>query len=249
MPSDLISHRLQCEQPEERPVVDVNVNNGNRQPRANRMRAKTVSLVLSLMLAFSSVHAENKAYDTAINKATKALGAGNFAEADKQADVAEKIDPSSAQTANLRGVIAVQKKDYDSAVNRFTQAIAADEKFYPAKLNLADVLLLQSKYADARSRYEELQQLDPKSELLQFKIVVTDLLDNRESQALELINQMTFPGVTPAYYFARAAVLLKNSREKQAQQYFTNARKYYDEQQCAYFVRFLQQNGFAKRTP
>jgi tetratricopeptide (TPR) repeat protein len=215
----------------------------------SRMRSKTVFLILGVMLAFFSARAENKAYDSAINKATKALAVGNFAEADKQADAAEKIEPSSAQTANLRGVISVQKKDYDGAVNRFTQAIAADEKFYPAKLNLADVLLLQSKYADARSRYEELQQIDPKSELLQFKIVVTDVLDNREPQALELINQMTFPGTTPAYYFARAAVLLKNSREKEAQQYFTNARKYYDEQQCTYFVRFLQQNGLAKPAP
>jgi hypothetical protein len=75
---------------------------------------------------------------------------------------------------------------------------------------------------------------------------VTDVLDNRQSQAAQLINDMTFPGTTPAYYFARAAVLLKQLQEKQAQQYFTNARKYYDEQQCAYFMRFLQQNGLAK---
>jgi len=108
------------------------------------------------------------------------------------------------------------------------------------------VFLLQGKYADARARYEELQQVDPKSELLQFKIVVTDVLDDRQSQAAQLINDMTFPGTTPAYYFARAAVLLKQSQEKEAQQYFTNARKYYDEQQCAYFMRFLQQNGLAK---
>ncbi len=127
-----------------------------------------------------------------------------------------------------------------------TEAIAADEKFYPAKLNLADVLLLQGKWADARTRYEELQRVDPKSELLQFKIVVADVLDDRQLQAIELINDMTFPGNTPAYYFARAAVLLKQSQEKEAQQYFANARKYYDEQQCAYFLRFLQQNGLAK---
>jgi tetratricopeptide (TPR) repeat protein len=214
--------------------------------QAMTMSVRTFWILLGSVVAFSPMLAEDKAYDAAIKKATQALGAGNLAEADKQADVAAKLEPASAQTANLRGVIAVQRKEYEDAASRFTEAIAADEKFYPAKLNLADVLLLQGKWADARTRYEELQRVDPKSELLQFKIVVADVLDDRQSQAIQLINDMTFPGTTPAYYFARAAVLLKQSHEKEAQQYFTNARKYYDEQQCAYFMRFLQQNGLAK---
>jgi tetratricopeptide (TPR) repeat protein len=221
-----------------------NASGGRRQ---FTMHVKALCTIFGCIAAFSSVLADNKAYDAAIKKATQALGAGNLAEADKQADAAAKLEPASAQTANLRGVIAVQKKQYDAAASRFAQAIAADDGFYPAKLNLADVLLLQGKYADARARYEELQQIDPKSELLQFKIVVADVLDDRQFQAIQLINDMTFPGNTPAYYFARAAVLLKQSQEKEAQQYFTNARKYYDEQQCGYFLRFLQQNGLAKR--
>ncbi len=214
--------------------------------QAMTMSVRTFWILLGSVVAFSPMLAEDKAYDAAIKKATQALGAGNLAEADKQADVAAKLEPASAQTANLRGVIAVQRKEYEDAASRFTEAIAADEKFYPAKLNLADVLLLQGKRADARTRYEELQRVDPKSELLQFKIVVADVLDDRQLQAIQLINDMTFPGTTPAYYFARAAVLLKQSQEKEAQQYFTNARKYYDEQQCAYYLRFLQQNGLAK---
>ena len=214
--------------------------------QAMTMSVRTFWILLGSVVAFSPMLAEEKAYDAAIKKATQALGAGNLAEADKQADVAAKLEPASAQTANLRGVIAVQRKEYEDAASRFTEAIAADEKFYPAKLNLADVLLLQGKWADARTRYEELQRVDPKSELLQFKIVVADVLDDRQFQAIQLINDMIFPGTTPAYYFARAAVLLKQSQEKEAQQYFTNARKYYDEQQCAYYLRFLQQNGLAK---
>ena len=210
------------------------------------MSVRTFWILLGSVVAFSPMLAQDKAYDAAIKKATQALGAGNLAEADKQVDVAAKLEPASAQTANLRGVIAVQRKEYEDAASRFTEAIAADEKFYPAKLNLADVLLLQGKWADARTRYEELQRVDPKSELLQFKIVVADILDDRQFQAIQLINDMTFPGTTPAYYFARAAVLLKQSQEKEAQQYFTNAHKYYDEQQCAYYMRFLQQNGLAK---
>jgi tetratricopeptide (TPR) repeat protein len=222
------------------------IANASGQRRPFTMYVRTLWTIFGCIAAFSSVLADEKAYDTAIKKASQALGAGNLAEADKQANVAAKLEPASAQTANLRGVIAAQKKEYELAASQFTQAIAADEKFYLAKLNLGDVLLLQGKYADARTRYEELQQIDPKSELVQFKIVIADVLDDRQSQAAELINDMTFPGATPAYYFARAAVLFKQSQEKEAREYFTNARKYYDEQQCAYFMRFLQQNGLAK---
>src|SRR5260370_17875430 len=154
------------------------------------MAVRTFCILFSSVAAFSPPLAGDKRYDAAIKKATLALRAGNLAEADKQANVAAKLEPASAQTANLRGVIAVQKKQYEDAAGRFTQAIAADEKFYPAKLNLADVFLLQGKYADARTLSEEFQQLDPKSELLQFKIVVTDVLDDRQSQAAQLINDM-----------------------------------------------------------
>jgi tetratricopeptide (TPR) repeat protein len=210
------------------------------------MHKTKVWIILVWLAAVTPLFAENKAYDAAVNKAVQALASGNMAEADKQADAAAKLDPNSAQTANLRGVIAVQKKDYDSAIQYFTRAIATDEKFYPAKLNLADAFLLQGKYADARLRYQELQQLDAKSELLQFKIVVADVLDNQEAQATQRINEMTFPGNTPAYYFARAALLFKDRKDKEAQKYVATARKYYDEQQCAYYVRFLEQNGLGK---
>src|SRR5260370_1960337 len=113
------------------------------------MEVRRFWILFSSVVAFSPALAGDKGYDAAIKKATQALRAGNLAEADKQADVAAKLEPASAQTANLRGVIAVQKKQYEDATGRFTQAIAADEKFYPAKLNLADGFLLLANYPHA----------------------------------------------------------------------------------------------------
>ncbi|HXO96906.1 MAG TPA: hypothetical protein VN857_09995, partial [Chthoniobacterales bacterium] len=89
------------------------------------MSVRTFWILLGSIMTFSPMLAGDKAYDAAIKKATQALGAGNLAEADKQANVAAKLDPASAQTANLRGVIAVQRKEYKDAASRFTEAIAA----------------------------------------------------------------------------------------------------------------------------
>src|SRR5438132_1557024 len=72
------------------------------------MSVRTFWILLGSVVAFSPMLAEDKAYDAAIKKATQALGAGNLAEADKQVDVAAKIEPASAQTANLRGLNLVE---------------------------------------------------------------------------------------------------------------------------------------------
>src|SRR5258708_16478732 len=176
--SDVLRKRLVARYDDQPPAAD------GLTVKPMTMSVRTFWILLGSVVAFSPMLADDKAYDAAIKQASQAFGAGNLAEADKQVDVAAKIEPASAQTANLRGVIAVQRKEYEDAASRFTEAIAADEKFYPAKLNLADVLLLQRKWADARTRYEELQRIDPKSELLQFKIVVADVLDDRQFQAI-----------------------------------------------------------------
>jgi hypothetical protein len=54
---------------------------------------------------------------------------------------------------------------------------------------------------------------------------------------------MDFPGKTPAYYYARAAVWLKKGLSKDANQYSLNAHKYYTDPQCNYFVSVLREMG------
>jgi hypothetical protein len=51
---------------------------------------------------------------------------------------------------------------------------------------------------------------------------------------------MKFPGKTPSYYYARAAIALKRGNKESAQKYFGNVKKYYSEEQCMYFARSLK---------
>jgi tetratricopeptide (TPR) repeat protein len=196
----------------------------------------------SLALA-DSKNETKKHYDAIVNKVSRDLADGKIDDATADAKVAEKLDANNPETANLFGVVASKKKDYAEAVSQFNRAITEDPKFYTAKFNLADVLMLQGDYEQARSVLADLSQIDPKSEIVQFKFALSYVLANQTDEASSFIDEMDFPGKTPAYYYARAAVWLKKGLDKDANQYSVNAHKYYTDDQCKYFVSILREMG------
>jgi Flp pilus assembly protein TadD len=200
--------------------------------------------LLSGSLAFAdSKNETKKQYDAIVNKVSRDLADGKIDDAAADAKVAEKLDANNPETANLFGVVASKKKDYAEAVSQFNRAITEDPKFYTAKFNLADVLMLQGDYEQARTTLADLSQIDPKSEIVQFKFALSYVLANQTDEASSFIDEMEFPGKTPAYYYARAAVWLKKGLDKDANQYNVNAHKYYTDDQCKYFVSILREMG------
>src|ERR1700751_1052954 len=184
-----------------------------------------------------------KSYDTAINKASRDLTDGKIDDATKDAEQAEKIEPDNPETANILGIVASKKKDYPEAISQFNRALTENPKFYTAKFNLVDVLLMKGDYDQARSVLSDLSQIDPKSGVVQFKLALSYVLANQTDKAMSLIDTMDFPGKTPAYYYARAAVWLKKGLTKDANQYSVNAHKYYTDGQCKYFLGVLREMG------
>jgi tetratricopeptide (TPR) repeat protein len=205
-------------------------------------------LCFAVLLAASLVKAETKneakkSYDSVLNKASRDLKDGKIDDAAGDAQQAEKLDPNNPETANLLGIVASKKKDYSEAISQFNRALTENPKFYTAKFNLADTLMLQGSYDQAHSVLDELSQIDPKSEILQFRQALDDVLADQPDKAMALIDTMDFPGKTPAYYYARAAVWLKKGLLKDATQYSVNAHKYYTDAQCSYFVSVLREMG------
>jgi tetratricopeptide (TPR) repeat protein len=193
--------------------------------------------------------ADQRSSGAALERATTAFNQGKFAEAERQVDAAESVDAKKPEIPNLRGAIFTKQKRYEEAAQQFNQAIALDPKFYPAKLNLAEVNLLQGKYADAAQLYQELKQLDPGSELLEFKLALCALLAGEENKATAMVDVMKFPGKTPAYYYARAAIALKRGQKEAAQKYLENVKKYYSDEECAYFAQSLKEIDFTAPKP
>jgi tetratricopeptide (TPR) repeat protein len=202
---------------------------------------KALLIVLCLVLPVESSIADQPASDAALERATSAFDKGRLEEAEKQARAAEMTGSRKPEIANLLGAIYTRQKRYDDAIAKFNQALALDAKFYPAKLNLAEAKLLQGKYADAQHDYQAIKELDPASEFVDFKLVLCFLLEGREAKATETVDTMKFPGKTPAYYYARAAIALKRGDKVAADRYYENSKKYYADDQCAYFARALKE--------
>ena len=198
---------------------------------------------LSFLLLPFPLHAQSRTFPAALDQAAKAFNAGKLDEAEKQIDAADKISPKRPEVPNMRGAISLKQKKYDEAQQQFNQAISLDPKFDPARLNLAELELLRGNYPLAEQRFSDLQKTDPDSEVLQFKIILCALLAGEDQKVNSLVSTMNFPGKTPAYYYARAAIALKRGDKANANTYFTNLRKYYTEADCAYFVQSLKDVG------
>ena len=193
--------------------------------------------------------ADQRTAIAALERATSAFNQGRFEEAGKQVDAAARADPKKPEIPNLRGAIFTKQKRYEEAEQQFTQALALDPKFYPAKLNLAEVKLLDGKYAEAAEEYQTLKEVDPGSEMVDFKLVLCALLDGEQAKASGLADLMKFPGKTPAYYYARAAIALKRGEKVAAQKYFENVKKYYSDEECRYFAQSLKEIDLTSPTP
>lgn len=201
-----------------------------------------------VLLAQWSV-ADQRTGRAALEKAIDAFNQGKIEQAEKFVDAAAKADSKRPEIPNLRGAIFIRQKRYQDAAEQFSQALVLDPKFYPAKLNLAAVKFLEGDYTEATKEYEALKEVDPDSELVDFQLVLCTLLSGEPSKASGMVDLMKFPGKTPAYYYARAAIALKKGEKTAAQKYFENAKKYYSEEQCRYFAQSLKEIDLGSTAP
>ncbi len=209
---------------------------------------RLLSVFCLVLLARSSI-ADQRSADGALERAISAFNKGRFEDAEKQADAAEKAGSKKPEVANLLGAIYTRQKRYDDAVEQFIQALALDAKFYPARLNLAEVKLLQGKYADAQKEYQALKEQDPDSEVVDFKLVLCFLLEGQDAKANAMVDTMKFPGKTPAYYYARAAIASKRGGKEAVDRYYDYAKKYYTDAQCDFFAQSLKEIDFTAARP
>jgi tetratricopeptide (TPR) repeat protein len=214
------------------------------------MRAVLFCLLLT-GLGVARAATNTAEFNLAVDRANKAIQAGKFADAEKQIDVAEKLRPNAAEIPNLRGVLLTREQHYAEAAEKFNQALAVDPKFYPAKFNLAELALLRGNVPEALQRYQELENVDRSSEVVQFKVAICYLLLGDETKAKGVTDIMPFPGNTPAYYYARAAAWFRKGNWLQVDHYVSTAHKYYPDGRCVYFEASLREVGMdlAKRYP
>lgn len=144
-------------------------------------------------------------YRRELQEAVRAFNAREFPAALAALDRADRLEAATPLTMNTRGAAFIELRKFEEGAEYCRKALALDPKFYPARFNLCEVEFMQKNYAQARALFQALGDEHPHDELVQFRILLTWLLEGNEEEARQALEAIRFPSKTPAYYYANAA--------------------------------------------
>ena len=209
-------------------------------------------------LALGSLAGENVAptkseLEEMYGKAFREFDANNFPQALKELDAIDARQPDLAASKNLRGVILMRQGIYDKAEAALLEAARIDPKFWNARFNLAEIPFLKKDWAAARSRFEELLSSSESdlaseaSQLIQYKILLTYLLEGKENMVDSILAKLELSRDTPAVDYVKAAVALQHKNQKEAKDWMKVAEKNFSPQLNKLFAESLYEVGWLER--
>jgi len=210
------------------------------------------------VLVLGSLAADNVApskaeLDAMYDNAMRAYNANNFPEALKQLDAIDARQPDVAESQNLRGVIMMRQGIYDKAEVALNEALRIDPKFWKARYNLAEIAFREKDWAQARERFQGLLSGDASelqgeaAQLLQYKILLTYLFENKESMVDSLLAKLELSPDTPAVHYANAAISLQQNKPQEAKDWMAQAEKNFSPRLNGLFAESLYEVGLLER--
>ena len=187
------------------------------------------------------------------NGAYRAFDSKNFPEALKQLDAIDARQPDLAASKNLRGVILMRQGNYDQAESALQEAARIDPKFWNARFNLAEIPFLKKDWAEARKRFEQLLSKGESdlakeaSQLIQYKILLTYLLEGNGNMVDSILAKLELTPDTPAVNYVKAAVALQQKNEKEAKDWISAAEKNFSPQLNKLFAESLYEVGWLEK--
>ena len=209
-------------------------------------------------LALSSFAADNVAptkseLEDMYNRAFRAFDTNDFPQALKELDAIDARQPDLAASQNLRGVILMRQGIYDKAETALLEAARLDPKFWNARFNLAEIPFLKKDWTEARSRFQQLlssSESDLASEaaqLIQYKILLTYLLEGKENMVDSILAKLELSPDTPAVDYVKAAVAFQHKNEKEAKGWVATAEKKFSPQLNKLFAESLYEVGWLQK--
>jgi len=163
--------------------------------------------------------------------AAQELDAGHYRDALKKLDAIDVRQPDMAAAQNLRGVAWMRLAEYGKAETALRKAREIDPDFWEARFNLAEVPFLTQNWTEARRRFTALaaepnEHLDgATSDLIQFKILLTYLLEDKEKMGAPTLAKIKASPEGPAFYYAQAALALQHKDREEAKSLMVTAAK------------------------
>ncbi len=188
-------------------------------------------------------------YVNALRDAVRSFNARDFAATVRAIDAAEALSPPTPITLNTRGAALIEQKRFEEGLEFCRKALAIDPKFYPARFNLCEVPLVQKHYPEARAMFQKLLEENPKDELVQFRILLTWLLEGNDVEARRLLDAIPFPSNTPAYYYGNAAWEFAHSNAAEGQKWVMRGNWVFKPDATANFSQPFIEVGWLKVAP
>ena len=217
------------------------------------MRAGEGAAVFFLVLSSfaASVVAPTKSeLEAMYAAAAQELNAGHNREALAKLDAIEARQPDVAAAENLRGVAWMRLTEYRKAEAALRKAREIDPDFWEARFNLAEVSFLTENWTEARRRFsallaepnEHLQGAT--TDLVRFKIVLTCLLEGKEKLAAPFLEKLQSAAESPALYYAKAALALRQKDQHEAKGWMATAAKEFSPQLNKLFTESFYEVGW-----
>jgi Flp pilus assembly protein TadD len=228
--------------------------NQQAQTKVEKERPKAEAVAIPSDFDANTISAPSKAELAAMyDKAFRAFNANNFTDALKELDAIDAGQPDLAESQNLRGVIMMREGIYGKAEAAMHEALRIEPKFWNAHFNLAEIPFLKKDWAEARNRFQDLLSSNATelqgeaTQLIQYKILLTYLLEGKESMVDSMLAKLELSPDTPAFHYANAAIALQRNNTSEAKDWMAQAEKNFSPQLNKLFVESFYEIGWLKR--
>jgi Flp pilus assembly protein TadD len=185
-------------------------------------------------------------YQSLIQATLADFEAKKYSAALEKIQSATELYPQDPFVLNLKGAIYTKLKDWEEARRFFNRALNEDPNFFPARFNLGEVLFLEGNSEEALKYFETLNDTYRGNDLIQFKLVLLFLLTERTSDAERMAERIQYPGNSPAWYYAQAALAFAQGNRREGRRVLNAAKELFSAEQIALYEESLDESGLVK---
>ena len=186
-------------------------------------------------------------YRAALSEMARTFNDRDFERTLVAIDKADRIVPPTVHTLNTRAAIMIERHQWEEGIKLCERALKIEPKYYPARFNLAEIPLMQSKYAEAREAFQKMLDENPRDELVQFRIFLTYLLEKNDTAAREALGKIKFPSDSAAFYYANAAWEFQHANEAEGKAWVARGNWVFGYDKIVNFSESLVQLGWIER--
>ena len=186
-------------------------------------------------------------YRAALSEMVKAFTARDFPATLEAIEKADKIIPANPHTMNTRAAVFIEQHQFEEGRKLCEEVLKLDPRYYPARFNLAEIPMMEKKYAESRAVFQKLLSENPRDELVQFRVFLTYLLEKNDSAAREILGKLKFPSDTPAFYYANAAWEFSRGNEVEGKAWVERGNWVFGAEKSSNFSESLIQLGWLDR--